>query len=252
MSSLGFLSADEIRSYMASRKTRVVLAADHKTTSEISHALSQAGPSICMLKTHVDGVVDFEYTRWMDEIVRPAREMGILIFEDRKFADIGHISKTQMLGHQRIATWADIVTAHRISGPDIIDGIHAAWGEVGRKGSVLILAQMSSSENLLDARYTEKTVDSCKGMPGVCGFIGNGSNPLSISSLRESVGPEKLILTPGINFDPSQSVMGQRYGHPTEAIRSGADAVIVGSGIIRSDSVPKAAAQYANATMDEM
>ena len=46
--------------------------------------------------------------------------------------------------------------------------------------------------------------------------------------------------------------MGQRYGHPTEAIRSGADAVIVGSGIIRSDSVPKAAAQYASATMDEM
>ncbi|MEC7170695.1 MAG: hypothetical protein VXW08_06725, partial [Candidatus Thermoplasmatota archaeon] len=69
MSCLGFLSADEIRSYMASRKTKVVLAADHKTTSEISYALSQAGQSICMLKTHVDGVVDFEYTSWMDEIV---------------------------------------------------------------------------------------------------------------------------------------------------------------------------------------
>ena len=56
-------------------------------------------------------------------------------------------------------------------------------------------------------------------------------------SLGDAVGPEKLILTPGINFDSSQSVMGQGYGHPTEAIRSGADAVIVGSGIIRSDSV---------------
>ena len=178
--------------------------------------------------------------------------MGILIFEDRKFADIGHVSKIQMLGHQRIAAWADIVTAHRISGPDIIDGIHAAWGEVGRRGSILVLAQMSSSENFLDARYTEKTVASCKDMPGVCGFIGNGSNPMSISSLRDAVGSEKLILTPGINFDPSLSVMGQRYGHPTEAIRSGADAVIVGSGIIRSDSISNAATQYANATMDEV
>ena len=252
MAGLGFLSADEIRTYMASKRTRVVLAADHRTTSEISHTLSQAGPSICMLKTHVDGVMDFEYSRWMDEVVLPAREMDILIFEDRKFADIGHVSKTQMLGHQRIAEWADLVTAHRISGPDIIDGIHAAWSEVGRRGSVLVLAQMSSSENFLNARYTEKTVASCKGMPGVCGFIGNGSNPSSISSLREAVGPEKLIFTPGINFDPSQSVMGQRYGHPTEAIRSGADAVIVGSGIIRSESVSDAAAQYANATMDEI
>ena len=79
MSGLGFLSADEIRSYMASKRTRVVLAADHRTTSEISHTLSQAGPSICMLKTHVDGVMDFEYSRWMDEVVLPAREMDILI-----------------------------------------------------------------------------------------------------------------------------------------------------------------------------
>ena len=252
MSGLGFLSADEIRSYMASRRTRVVLAADHTTISEISHTLLQAGPSICMLKTHVDGVVDFEYTRWMNEVIQPAREMGILIFEDRKFADIGHVSKIQMLGHQRIAAWADIVTAHRISGPDIIDGIHAAWEEMGRRGSILVLAQMSSSENFLDASYTKKTVASCVGLSGVCGFIGNGSNPMSISSLRDAVGPEKLILTPGINFDSSQSVMGQRYGHPTEAIRSGADAVIVGSGIIRSGSVSNAAAQYANATMDEI
>ena len=64
-----------------------------------------------MLKTHVDGVVDFEYSRWMNEVIQPAREMEILIFEDRKFADIEHVSKIQMLGHQRIAAWADIVTA---------------------------------------------------------------------------------------------------------------------------------------------
>ena len=75
---------------------------------------------------------------------------------------------------------------------------------------------------------------------------------MSISSLRDAVGSEKLILTPGINFDSSLAVMGQRYGHPTEAIRSGADAVIVGSGIIRSDSISNAATQYANATMDEV
>ena len=74
MSGLGFLSADEIRSSMASRRTRVALAADLITISEISDALSQAGPSICMLKTHVDGVVDFEYNRWMDEVIRPARD----------------------------------------------------------------------------------------------------------------------------------------------------------------------------------
>ena len=95
MSGLGFLSADEIRSYMASKRTRVVLAADHTTISEISDALFQAGPSICMLKTHVDGVVDFEYSRWMNEVIQPAREMGILIFEDRNLPISGTFPKSR-------------------------------------------------------------------------------------------------------------------------------------------------------------
>ena len=64
-----------------------------------------------------------------------------------KLADIGYI-QIQMLGHHRIVEWADIVIAHRISGPDIVDGIHEAWGECGRRGSVAILAQMFTRQPL--------------------------------------------------------------------------------------------------------
>ena len=126
-SSYACLSVDEIRSSMKQKGTRVILAADLLSISEISNLLNEVGDYICMLKTHVDGIRDFELNRWMKEVVEPARKKGVLLFEDRKFADIGYISKIQMLGHHRIAEWADIVTAHRISGPDIVDGIHEAW-----------------------------------------------------------------------------------------------------------------------------
>ena len=242
------LSTEEIRSSMEDKGTRVILAADLFTISEISHILKEVGRHICMLKTHVDGVQDFDLDRWMDEVVRPAREMGILLFEDRKFADIGHVSKIQMLGHQRIAEWADVVTAHRISGPDIVEGIHDAWRECGRRGSVAVLAQMSSSGNLLDEEYCRKVVDSCRGVDGVCGFIGNGSNPSNISELRGLVGSDKMILTPGINLNSGEARMGQRYGHPREAIAAGSDAVIVGSGIIRNAEPLAAAKKYAEET----
>ncbi len=242
------LSVDEIRLSMEEKGTRVILAADLFTISEISHILNEVGRHICMLKTHVDGIHDFDLDRWMDEVVRPARKMGILLFEDRKFADIGHVSKIQMLGHQRIADWADVVTAHRISGPDIVEGIHDAWRECGRRGSVAVLAQMSSSGNLLDEEYCRKVVDSCRGMDGVCGFIGNGSNPRNISELRSLVGSDKMILTPGINLNSGEARMGQRYGHPREAIAAGSDAVIVGSGIIRNAEPLAAAKKYAEET----
>lgn len=89
------LSVDEIRLSMEEKGTRVILAADLFTISEISHILNEVGRHICMLKTHVDGIHDFDLDRWMDEVVRPARKMGILLFEDRKFADIGHVSKSR-------------------------------------------------------------------------------------------------------------------------------------------------------------
>tara|TARA_B100001113_G_scaffold324541_1_gene296226 strand:+ start:3269 stop:4024 length:756 start_codon:yes stop_codon:yes gene_type:complete len=242
------LSVDEIRSSMEERNTRVILAADLFKISEISDILNEVGNHICMLKTHVDGIRDFDLKRWMEEVVGPAREMGVLLFEDRKFADIGYVSKIQMLGHQRIAEWADLVTAHRISGPDIIQGIHDAWSECGRRGSVVVLAQMSSSGNLLDEEYCKEVVDSCREINGVCGFIGNGSNTSNISELRGLVGDTKMILTPGINLNPDEARMGQRYGHPREAIAAGSDGVIVGSGIIRSSKPSVAAKEYAEET----
>ncbi|DAC44246.1 MAG TPA: orotidine-5'-phosphate decarboxylase [Candidatus Thalassarchaeaceae archaeon] len=239
------LSVDEIRSSIEDRKTRVILAADLFTVSEISNMLHEVGDHICMLKTHVDGIHDFHLDRWMKEVVEPAKDMGVLLFEDRKFADIGYVSKIQMLGHQRIAQWADVVTAHRISGPDIVDGIHEAWRECGRRGSVAVLAQMSSSGNLLDKEYCRAVVDSCREIEGVCGFIGNGSDPSNISELRSLVGRDKMILTPGINLNSREARMGQRYGHPREAIAAGSDAVIVGSGIIRNREPLAAAMKYA-------
>ncbi len=48
-----------------------------------------------------------------------AKKYDLLIFEDRKFADIGRVSKFQMAGFYDIRSWADIVTSHSISGPDV-------------------------------------------------------------------------------------------------------------------------------------
>ena len=72
------------------------------------------------------------------------------------------------------AEWADLVAAHLINGPDIVDGLQAGWSDVGRIGGV-ILAQMSSRGNLGpgptgSGRETKRTF-------GVFGFIGNGSRP---------------------------------------------------------------------------
>ena len=181
-----------------------------------------------------------------------AKEADLLIFEDRKFADIGGIGRKQMAGVYNIRAWSDLVTAHLISGPDIVDGLQAGWSDVNRKGGVLLLAQMSSRGNLLDPDYTSNVVEKGKSHPGVFGFIGNGSRPEELRQLRTAVGDGKLIWTPGVNLAVGDGEMGQRYGHPREAVLAGSDCIIVGSGIHKADDPRQQAAAYAVASWNAL
>ena len=227
------------------KQSLVVLAADLNTMSGLNNLIDQVGPNIAALKTHVDLIDDWSVESWA-AFCEKATAHDLLIFEDRKFADIGPISRGQMAGVYDIRSWANIVTAHGISGPDIVDGLCAGWGDVGREGGVLLLAQMSSRGNLLGLPgYTDEMVSAGISNQGVFGFIGNGSRPAELTILRGKVGNRKLIWTPGVNLAVGDGEMGQRYGDPREAIQAGSDGIIVGSGIYKSDDPRGVAAKYA-------
>lgn len=226
------------------KQSLVILAADLRTMRELEDLIELVGPHIAALKTHVDLVDDWSADGW-SKLCKLAEDNDLMLFEDRKFADIGKISRGQMAGVYDIRSWADLVTAHGISGPDIVDGLCAGWSDVGREGGVLLLAQMSSRGNLLSTKYREKMVAAGVNHPGVFGFIGNGSSADELSELAVAVGGRKLIWTPGVNLAVGDGEMGQRYGDPRMAVLGGSDGIIVGSGIHGTSDPSGVAAEYA-------
>ncbi len=94
----------------AEKQSLVCLAADRNTMAGLMDLIAAVGPHVAALKTHVDLVDDWSPEAWGD-FCKAAHEANLLIFEDRKFADIGGISRAQMAGQFDIRSWSDLVTA---------------------------------------------------------------------------------------------------------------------------------------------
>jgi len=121
---------------------------------------------------------------------------------------------------------------------------------------LLLLAQMSSKDNLFTDAYTQRCLEMARQDPSfVIGFIAQ-------EALNARPGDNFVVMTPGVNLPPAAAVgppgpggrvrsevkadaLGQQYNTPRKVVvEKGVDVVIVGRGLYKADDPASEAERY--------
>ena len=174
---------------------------------------------------------------------------NFLIFEDRKFVDIGNtVQKQYDGGALHISEWAHIVNASVLAGDGIIEALAQTasseqFGYRGERG-LLILAEMTTKGSLATGDYTRASVELAKKHKDfVIGFIATRALT-SLADKADSDTEDFVVFTTGVNRATKGDKLGQQYQTPESAIEMGADFIIAGRGIYATEDPVKMAKLY--------
>lgn len=231
-------TAKKLFSILHAKNSRLALAADTTSAAELIYFAELLGDQISVLKTHIDILSDFTpaVTAKLKEL---SEKHQFILFEDRKFADIGNTVQQQyQAGIYKIANWSPITNAHILPGPGIIEGLRNVGLPMGN--GLLLLAEMSSKGSLAGGEYTQKAVEWAEQYSDfVIGFI---------CQHKLTHRPEFIHMTPGVHLSAEGDPLGQHYLSPYTAIHEkGSDIIIVGRGITAHSDPKKAALSYLEA-----
>lgn len=208
------------------KESNLIASADLITTAELLKLAEEVGDHVVALKLHTDIIKDFSMD-FIAELKKIAKEKEFLLFEDRKFGDIGNTQELQFKeGIYKIGTWADMITSHVIAGEESLK----VFDNVGVVGIV----EMSSKGTLTDDYYIGKALNVAESASNVMGVVA-----------QRKVSDDLLLFTPGVNISTTGDSKGQQYNTPDRVFKVyHTDFMIVGRGIYQSANAKETATEY--------
>jgi orotidine-5'-phosphate decarboxylase len=177
-------------------------------------------------------------------LVRELIGAGRKVFLDLKFHDIPHTVAEAV--HSAANLGVSMLTVHASGGRKMLEAAVEAAGKAEKPPLVLAVTVLTSlgEADLGEVGVPGKLTDQVMRLARLAKQAGCGgvvASPHEIADLRREFGPETVIVTPGVR--PAGSAAGDqaRVATPAEAIRAGADYIVVGRPITAAADAEQAA-----------
>jgi len=183
------------------------------------------------------------FTRWGHQSLSLLKERKKKIFLDLKYHDIPNTVKNAVSAARDLGV--DMLTVHALGGSQMIKcASEAVIGTPVKIIAVTILTSHNEEQIQKELGIVWKLEDAVLNLANMAllaGAHGIVCSPMEISLLRKKIGNDFLLITPGVRPTWAAETHDQvRVMTPSEAIRSGANMLVLARPILKANN-PQAA-----------
>lgn len=205
---------------------RVIVSLDFPTADEASLLVSMLDPVACRLKVGKE-----LFTRCGPSIIEKFTGQGFDVFLDLKFHDIPNTVARACQAAAKLGVW--MLNVHACGGRQMLEMAREALDKQSHQPLLIAVTVLTSMD---EADMNEV------GVPGTvsdqvlrltslarqCALDGVVCSAREVGMIRQAVGSEFKLVTPGIRFADSTADDQRRISTPVQAIEAGSDYLVIG------------------------
>ena len=225
----------------------LIVALDVSSTREVEQVVDALGDSVSFYKIGLE-----LFSAEGPDVVRAVKSRGKKVFLDLKLHDIPRTVERAV--KSGAALGVDLMTIHAVGGTAMIraakDAALACGPSAPKILAVTVLTSLDQSDlsDLGVARDMKDQVGALGLLACSNGADGIVCSPKEVAAMRAALGPDALLVTPGVR--PAGADVGdqKRVATPGQAVRDGSTHLVVGRPILEAAD-PCAAARAIAAEM---
>jgi len=224
-----------------SAEKKLIVALDVDNPGRAEELVDILAPEVEIFKVGIAPFTDFGET-----ILSKIKSLGKKVFLDLKFHDIPNTVKNAARAAAKKGVF--MMNFHCLGGQAMLEAAVEGVKEAGVKErpillGVTILTSMGEKDMMaigLGGNLKEKVVDLAN-LAYKAGLNGVVASPEEARVIKEKIGKDFIVVTPGVRPEWAQAGDQKRVRTPQKAIAEGADYIVVGRPIIHAKDPLEAA-----------
>jgi orotidine-5'-phosphate decarboxylase len=209
---------------------RIIVALDFPNADPALSLAMQLDPRLCRLKVGKE-----LFTAAGPQLVERLMGKGFEVFLDLKFHDIPNTVAGACKAAASLGVW--MVNVHALGGRKMLSAAREALPMGTTKLIAVTLLTSMGKDDLSDIGLSgepEMVVQRLASLASSCGLDGVVCSALETSHLRQVMGKDFCLVTPGIRPLDSSVDDQQRVTTPSQAVANGADYLVIGRPITQA------------------